>query len=185
MKARLAYPFVQAKNFTHVGIGRRATLIVIHTMESPEKPGTALGVARWFAGSTAPRASAHFCLDDKVTVQCVELTDVAWHAPGVNSFGIGIEHAGRARQTDEEWADEYSQAMLEQSAKLSAELCRLLAIPVERRLAEDLKAGAKAGFCGHSDVSAAFKRSTHWDPGPNFPWESYLDRVQELLDETP
>ncbi len=179
------HPFIAARNFTRVGRGRRSTLIVIHTMESQEKPGTARAVAQWFAGSTAPKASAHFCVDSTETIQCVSLDDVAWHAPGVNSFGIGIEHAGRARQTAEDWADEYSTAMLERSAQLAAELCRGLSIPVLRLTVTDLQKGATAGFCGHADVSLAFNRSTHTDPGKAFPWESYLARVAALAGPLP
>ena len=91
-------PFVQAKNFTQ-GPSNAIDVLVIHTMESPEKPDTAESVAHWFAGSTAPQASAHYCIDDNSIVQCVHDADVAWHAPGANHNGLGFEHAGRAAQT--------------------------------------------------------------------------------------
>ena len=55
-------------------------VLVIHTMESPEKPDTAESVANWFSGSTAPQASAHYCIDGNSIVQCVHDDDVAWHA---------------------------------------------------------------------------------------------------------
>ena len=43
-----------------------------------------------------------------------------------------------------------------------------------RRLrAADLVAG-KRGITGHADVSAAFRKSDHWDPGPDFPWTRFL-----------
>ena len=71
-------------------------LLVIHTMEAPEKPDTAENVAKWFAGSTAPQASAHYCIDADSIVQCVQDRDVAWHAPGANHNGLGFEHAGTA-----------------------------------------------------------------------------------------
>ena len=45
-------PFVQARNYTR-GRSNPIDVIVIHTMESPEKPDTAESVANWFAGSTA------------------------------------------------------------------------------------------------------------------------------------
>src|SRR3982750_3889302 len=91
-------PFVQARNFTR-GRSNHIDVLVIHTMESPEKPDTAESVANWFAGSTAPQASAHYCIDANSVVQCVQDGDVAWHAPGANHNGIGFEHAGRAAQT--------------------------------------------------------------------------------------
>jgi len=176
---KLAYPFIQARNYTPA---RRdaADVIVIHTMEAGEKPGTARAVAAWFAGATAPRASAHFCIDNHEVIQCVDLADVAWHAPGANRVGIGLEHAGFAKQSVADWSDEYSRATLERSAFLVAELCRLFRIPVVKLSATDLRSGAR-GVCGHVDVSKAFKGSDHYDPGPNFPWASYLARVVELV----
>jgi N-acetyl-anhydromuramyl-L-alanine amidase AmpD len=27
---------------------------------------------------------------------------------------------------------------------------------------------------GHADVSVAFRKSDHWDPGPDFPWARFL-----------
>ena len=102
----MAYPFIQARNSTPAN---RTTidLLVIHTMEAPEKPDTAENVARWFAGSTAPQASAHYCIDDDSIVQCVHDKDVAWHAPGANHNGLGFEHAGFAAQAPKDWQDAY------------------------------------------------------------------------------
>lgn len=168
--------FIQARNYTPAKEGRAISLLVLHTMEAPEKPGTALAVARWFAGPTAPRASAHYCVDSEETVQCVAEQDVAWAAPGANSVGIQIEHAGYAKQTVLGWTDEYSTKMLLLSAKLAAGICYRHNIPVVKLTASDLIA-KKRGICGHSDVSQAFKKSTHTDPGKDFPWPQYLALV--------
>jgi N-acetyl-anhydromuramyl-L-alanine amidase AmpD len=124
--------------------------------------------------------SAHYCVDNDSVVQCVRDEDVAWHAPGANHDGIGIEHAGRARQSGRDWSDAYSTAMLERSAALAAELCRRHAIPVTWLYPADLKAG-KRGITTHKAVSDAFGRSSHWDPGPGFPVERYLGLVRSKL----
>ena len=155
--------------------------MVIHTMEAPEKPTMAENVARWFAGKTAPQASAHYCVDSGLVVQCVLEKDVAWHAPGANSNGIGIEHSGYARQTAEEWADDYSECMLALSAKLTAEICTRYSIPVVRLTVDDLRSKAR-GLCGHVDVTNAFNGGRgHTDPGPHFPWEHYLELVSAAM----
>lgn len=176
-------PFVQAKNFTPLWPSARpgVDLIVIHTMEAPNVPKTAQNVASWFAGSSAPQASAHYCLDAESTIQCVRESDVAWHAPGANRNGIGIEHAGYAKETPQDWGSDRNLALLERSARLAAEIAARWKIPVVRLKAEDLRQGNARGFTGHVDVTDGLNGGKgHVDPGPGFPWDSYLARVVEL-----
>jgi len=168
--------FVQAKNY---GKGRTSNIntIVIHTMEAAEKPDTAERVAQWFAGPSAPMASAHYCVDSDSVVQCVLELDTAFHAPGANQNGIGIAHAGYAKQTAEDWGDAYSQTMLRRSAELVAGICKRYGIPVRFIGVDELKAGTP-GITTHHAVSLAFKKSTHTDPGASFPMDEYLAMVE-------
>lgn len=181
--------FVQAKNFTPAN-RTSIRLIVIHDMEYPEKPTGAEWCADFFAGRngmTAPKASAHYAVDNDSIVQCVRDEDVAWHAPGANADGIGIEHAGYANQTRAEWLDDYGVAELQLSSQLVAELCAKHDIPPVRISAAEMKAGA-VGILGHADVTLASGKPGHTDPGPNFPWDWYLERVRahyDLLRSTP
>jgi N-acetyl-anhydromuramyl-L-alanine amidase AmpD len=173
--------FVQAKNYTMAN-RLRVDLVVLHSMESQEKPNTAENVAAWFAGPNAPQASAHFCVDSDSAVRCVLDRDVAWHAPGANKASIGIEHAGKAGQTAADWADEYSRATLERSAQICAALCRKHRIPAQRVWPGGLRAGLR-GITTHAAVSLAFGKSSHWDPGTGFPMTAYVARVVALLAE--
>lgn len=174
----MAYPFIESPHVTRTN-GRRIDLIVIHTMEMDEKGSTAENCAEWFRNPGA-KVSAHYCVDADSIVQCVRDQDVGWHAPGANHDGIGIEHAGRAKQTGRDWSDAYSTAMLERSAALVAELCGRYEIPVTWLYAADLLAG-KRGITTHDAVSKAFKRGSHWDPGTGFPVEKYLALVRKQL----
>lgn len=171
--------FMQAKNFTRAN-RQDVRMIVLHSMEAAEASTTAENVARWFAGASAPRASAHYCVDADSVVQCVREEDVAWHAPGANSTGIGIEHAGYARQTRAQWLDDYSSAMLTLSARLVADICRRWAIDPVFVGTDALKRGER-GITTHDAVSKAFGKSDHWDPGKGFPMDWYLGRVAMLL----
>jgi N-acetyl-anhydromuramyl-L-alanine amidase AmpD len=174
----VAYPFVESPHVTKTG-GRQIDLIVIHTMEMDEKGETAEHCAQWFRNPAA-KVSAHYCVDADSIVQCVRDQDVGWHAPGANHDGIGIEHAGRAKQTGRDWSDAYSVAMLDRSAALVADLCRKYKIPITWLYAADLRAG-KRGITTHDAVSKAFKRGSHWDPGTGFPVERYLALVRAKL----
>jgi N-acetyl-anhydromuramyl-L-alanine amidase AmpD len=172
-------PFIEAAHFTPAN---RMSLdwIVLHSMESSEKPGTARNVAFWFAGPKAPMASAHYLLDNVEVIQSVRDKDIAWHAPGANARGIGIEHAGRASQTFAEWQDAFSMAMLRRSIELCAVLCRTWGIPARSVDAAGLLAGER-GLTTHAEVSRAWKKSSHWDPGPAFPLAWYVRSVAAIL----
>lgn len=180
--------FVLAKNFTPLPDRiyppeRTVRVATIHTMEHPEKPTAAEDVALWIAGKNpkyaAPRASFHYAVDENSIVQCVREKDVAWHAPGVNHDGIGIELDGFASQNREQWDDAKSRLILLRASLLVADICVRYELPVEVLTREELLAGKK-GLCGHKTVTDAYPgpQRTHWDPGPNFPWPEFLRRVR-------
>ena len=180
--------FLQARNYTPVPAAkpRTVSIITIHDMEYPETPSGAEWCAEFFAGPNAPRASAHYCIDGDSVLQCVRDRDVAWHAPGANHNGIGIEHAGYAKQSRADWLDDYSRAELAISARLVAKLSALYGIPLVRLSPAELRAG-KYGLAGHADITAAFPGPgrTHWDPGLSFPWDVFLKLCQDALKALP
>lgn len=167
------------------GVPRTAVdVIVLHSMESPEGLTTAEDVSRW--AQTLPpdrKASWTYAADGNSIVQCVPELVVAYAAPGANHDGIQIEHAGRARQTPAEWLDKYSRPMLEQSALLSADICRRRNLPAIWLSPADLQAGRK-GITSHRNVSLAFGRSNHTDPGSGFPSDWYVDQISRHLGRT-
>lgn len=175
----MSYPFIAARNYTK---GRQGPidLLVIHAMEAAERPETAEAVARWFAGPDAPEASAHYLVDANSIVQGVRDEDVAWHAPGSNHNGIGVEHAGYSVQTAQDWNDPYSRAMLGRSARLVAAKCRQYGIPAVWLFPADLLADRR-GITSHWNVTRAFRRSDHTDPGPAFPVDRYILLVRRAL----
>lgn len=173
-----ALPFIEAANFTPA---QRTSidLIVLHSTEGLEKAGSARNVATWFAGPTAPQASAHYVIDPVDVIRCVPDESVAWHAPGANAKGIGIELCGHAAQTAIEWGDEDSMAILGHAIDLCELLCRKWDIPPVLVDVKDIALRMARGFCTHAMVSRAFPDlgSGHWDPGPEFPLEWFVGRV--------
>jgi hypothetical protein len=184
-------PFVPAMFFTEVGDPpRHPRVIVVHTMEAPEKGITAESVAAYFKAGCPDngqlrKTSAHYCIDSDSIVQCVQCKDVAYGAPNMNRLGIHLEHAGYSAQSSADWADAYSLAML----KLSSELCREVLCPkfsIDKRWLspDEIRSIGRgqstgSGFCTHRDVTKAFGTpGGHLDPGLNFPKDLYMQWVR-------
>ena len=164
---------------------KNVRVIVVHDMEVPEtEPNAAEAVARVFQ-NPARRASAHSCVDTDSDVTGVHDEDTAWAAPGANADGLQIELAGYARQSSAEWQDDDSLKILENAARRCAEWVKKFGVPVRHLSVAELADGVTMGFVGHIDVTNAFHQTDHWDPGPNFPWDYFLDRVNALLGTVP
>lgn len=175
----LGVAFIPARNFTP-SRPARVRLVVLHTTESPLRVGAARAVAGWFAGPGAPQASCHYAVDAEEVIRCVRDEDQAWSAPGANGDGLQVELCASAGWSSAEWSATDVQRLLERAAGLVAALCTRHDLPAEMVQVDGLLDG-EAGITTHAAVSAAWHRSTHWDPGPSFPLESFIARVRELL----
>ena len=51
-------------------------------------------------------------------------------------------------------------------------------IPLQRRTVAELKAW-QPGITSHNDLRLAFGGTTHTDPGPNFPWDYFIDLLNQ------
>lgn len=167
---------MQARSYHKGRKGGSIDLAVIHVAEIDEVMNAAEALGTWAARS-AP-VSWHSAIDADSHVTSVAREDTAWAAPGANHNGIQYELAGWTRQSKEEWDDEYSRATLDNAARIVAKDCVDFDIPMIKLSSLDLQEG-KRGICGHDTVSAAFKKSTHGDPGPNFPWSEFIAKVRE------
>ncbi|TVZ92706.1 N-acetylmuramoyl-L-alanine amidase [Streptomyces sp. BK340] len=107
------------------------------------------------------QVSAHYVVRsaDGHVAQCVREADVAWHAGNwdYNTRSIGIEHEG--------WVDQpafFTDALYEQSARLTAAVCARYGIPRDRE-----------HIIGHYQVPG----TDHIDPGPYWDWVRYIRLV--------
>jgi N-acetyl-anhydromuramyl-L-alanine amidase AmpD len=112
----------------------------------------------------AKQVSAHYVVRsaDGHIAQCVREADIAWHAGNwdYNTRSIGIEHEG--------WVDKpayFTEAMYQESAKLTAGICGRYGIPRDR-----------THIVGHYEVPG----TDHTDPGPYWDWERYLRMVEAV-----
>jgi hypothetical protein len=148
-------------------------MVIIHTCE-----GGYSGCWGWLANSKAP-ASAHYVVkeDGKEITQLVTEANRAWHVSAsydcklngstdcgrqgqsVNNFSIGVEHAGYGSQSS------WPAGQIEASAALVCDMTKAHAIARDR-----------FHIVGHGQLQP-YNRT---DPGPNWPWASYIARINTL-----
>lgn len=170
---------IPSPNRTKVDGKRSIDLLVLHTMEAPEKPNTAEAVGHYFQSGSV-KASSHYGFDSDSTCRYVQENDVAWAAPGANHDGIQFEFAGYSAQSAKDWDDDYSKAMLDRSVEIAAAIVKKYWIPVVFLRAPAL-AVQKRGITTHRQVSDAFHLSNHTDPGGNFPIDAYLSKIRKAV----
>lgn len=157
----------------------RVDTIVLHSAEAGEGHSTAEALGAYFKHPIKP-SSSHYGVDDDSICQYVPDQHIAFHAPGANTYGLGIEQAGYAKQTRAEWLDPYGERMLRLVARLIAVKATQWHVPLVWLTPADLVAG-KRGLCTHVDVSQAFHKSDHVDPGRNYPKDAVLDWATAAL----
>lgn len=154
------------------------TRIVMHCTVSRTAAGGARSIAAYFRSSSAG-GSAHYVVDPEEIVQAAYDSVVCWHAPP-NPNSLGVELCDPMDGNARRWGDRDHQAMLHLAAELVAALCLAYDVPARKLSVAEVKQGRK-GICGHDDVSDAFKQSTHWDPGPAFPWPDFMRLVRRYV----
>jgi N-acetylmuramoyl-L-alanine amidase CwlA len=160
-------PFISAR--WHGG-KQKPRLIVLHSTVGPTRAGSAKAVAEYFANRPEDdRVSAHYVVDESNRFQCVGDHTVAYHC-GYNQDSIGVEmcdypsHTSKAR-----WSNPEHRHLFTNTAHLVARLCLVYNIRPYYVPAWKLKLGIK-GVTTHAEMTKAFNRSTHWDPGA---WPRY------------
>lgn len=163
----------------------RPAFVVIHSTEGPMSDGNAVALARWFAKSKTaggPGTSATGIFDPTSSVRMLPEQTIPYHCgPAGNPLSNGDEHCGSVNLTRAQWLSDRGRAMLDASAKVQAQRaryrrwsladCRWLTLTeVARRTVN--------GFCTHNDIRLALGGTTHTDPGPNFPYDWYIQRIR-------
>ncbi|HSX34907.1 MAG TPA: peptidoglycan recognition family protein [Candidatus Saccharimonadales bacterium] len=119
---------------------------------------------------TSAYVSANYVIrsSDGAVTQMVKNQDTAWHAGDwyMNMHSIGIEHEGTAR-AGSTW---YTEAMYKSSADLVRYLAKKYNIPMDRQ-----------HILGHDNIPGltdANVVANHYDPGPYWDWNHYMDLLQ-------
>lgn len=93
-------------------------------------------------------------------------------APPFNYTWAHVCIPGRAAQTRDQWLDEYSRDHIHGAALFVVDQWIMdgKSYPLDFRTVVGLQQFL-GGYTSHNNVSYAFHKSTHTDPGPNFPWD--------------
>jgi hypothetical protein len=171
--------------------GRRAPirLSVVHTTEG-HAGADAAEMGHTIDVNRTDGTSTHVFHDSDSSPQEVLRKDTAnsafFHG---NALGIHHELCGTAHWTAADWAGSYQQAMLRRCAKAQADDCITYKLEPRRLSVAEVRrayygpAPYPAGICGHIDITQAFPedQGDHTDPGPNFPWDQYINMVKEEM----
>lgn len=146
---------------------------VVHTTES--SPGSLDGVVGYLC-SPRVEVSSHYVVGDvevgntgwTEVVRLVPEDEKAWTAKSANPYFVQYENVGRAARSREDWMEHKSQ--LHTLAALIAEDSLQYGFPVKRSV---------PGIVGHGDLHRFGYPNDHTDPGPNFPWDYFLNLVED------
>lgn len=140
---------------------------VVHCGEA----GTAEGMARWFSDPDS-LGSTQLEFDCESTYRTLPDLEIPWGAPPLNPSGLHGELAGYSAWTPKGWI--LRKRMLMRAGWKYAEWSIKYDIPARWltarqlvELTEDPGKG-KGGFTSHAEISKAWKRTDHTDPGPGF-----------------
>ncbi|MFD8207527.1 N-acetylmuramoyl-L-alanine amidase [Streptomyces sp. NPDC059695] len=130
--------------------------VVIHVVQ-----GSYASALRVFKDPSHGAAAHYVVRKDGHVAQMIRELDVAFHAGNrdMNERSIGIEHEGFVDRPQD-----FTTAMYEGSARLTADICARYGIPVDRE-----------HIIGHVEVEG----TDHTDPGPHWDWGRYMALVRK------
>ncbi|WP_309889813.1 N-acetylmuramoyl-L-alanine amidase [Archangium sp.] len=164
-------------NYNSRPAGTDVSLIIIHTCE-----GSYSSCWSWLVNS-ASGVSAHYVVNESGSEisQLVTEANRGWHigasydcnlnggvmcganGQSVNNFSVGIEHGGFASQTT------FPAGQIDASAKLSCDISKGQGIVRDSY---------------HIVAHGRLQPATRTDPGPNWPWSSYISKIKSYCGDT-
>jgi hypothetical protein len=171
--------------------GATVIWVVIHTAEGPTD--SAPGDPRVDAGSAEdllaffePKTdrSCHAIADDDHLLDALVPYDrEAWTLRGGNPRSDNLEMCALASWSRAEWLDHLP--MLRIAARWVAGRLKARGLPNHRVSVAECAARSVGGFMDHYTYTKATGDGTHWDVGPNFPWDVFDPLVTKALTGAP
>lgn len=155
-------------------------LLVLHTGElDPDLTGEDSAAARLsrYMGSQSRGVSWHTTVDSDSVHHELPGEWTAYHVRGWNSKSVGIEMATKHNL----WPSlppDHVEGLIETAARAAARYCHDYDLPARQiESLEEAQQGAR-GIVAHSTLDPGRRQ----DPGPEFPWDRFLERVLTYID---
>lgn len=166
----------------YVGAAVDCRWLVIHTQQGR---GSARSLAN-YCKQAAAEVSYHDAVDELEMIQMVAYADAPWSAGNANTVAEHMCFGGSfAEWTRAQWLDPDKDGdginqdqMLWRGASWAAWRAQVNEIPI--RWVSDGVPPASRGITGHVNLGAW--GGGHTDPGPTFPKDIFIERVQSLID---
>lgn len=157
--------------------------IVVHTNQGPNPPNQFpdlsaenLAVYLTSTGNTRDPVSYHVLVDDDSLLVYLPDNQEAWAAFSSNPIGLHLCFVGMAEWDRAEWLRH--PRMLQLAADKVRQWCGAYGIPMIKLTPHDVSLNFW-GIIGHVDWTIGKKDGTHSDPGPNFPWDVFINLVKQ------
>lgn len=170
----LSGPHIQAKGYTRARAYREASSVkwlVLHTAEG----GSSEKVLGEFFRTHSSGSSNAGVGQGGGYATYVNYGDTPWTNPPLNQESDTLEMLGFAKWGRKEWLAQTK--LLDTVARWIAWRAAVRGIPVRFVVSP---ARGTSGVTGHVQVNDVWHMSSHWDPGPQFPWDYVIDKAQEL-----
>lgn len=171
-------------SYVEMGTGRwrqqpenaQRLLVVIHDSEQAEDLDQTDDADQLMRALSRPGIAGYHAVTDCWPLGYHQIAP--WHArvngaPPMNEEALHICMPERIGYTAEQWI---ASGHVHAVASFLRDVRETYAIPFRRLQVGEMKADANGkyigpmGYCSHYDVTRAFGKTTHTDPGPNFPW---------------
>lgn len=152
--------------------GTKITLVAVHTAEG----ATTAQSLENYLDQPAVEASYHVLIDDDHTVTYLPDDVAAWAMLSGNHRSVQLCFTGFAKWPRSEWLAH--DAMLRHAADVARAWCHKYGIPAVKLTPTQVGADM-SGVMGHWDWTLGKKDGTHTDPGPGFPWDLFINYVNQ------
>lgn len=155
--------------------GATVLWITLHTAEGAR---SARALASFFNGN--PNASSHAACDASETLYMVPRSRAAWTLGPGNPYSMNLEMCGFARWSRAQWLSTgvvdgcpNPRGMITQAARWAKVECDHFGIPYDR-IGVPAVSGWRESVIHHDDYTRGSGWGSHWDVGPDFPWDVFF-----------